>query len=105
MSMWAVPRSIAGVMVVIGGILLVLSWGLSLSLWTIIGLLLGGLGIYGGTLVLRSFYARGGTMAAAAGIVAWGLYPTHPLSTLLLLTVVLLGVGGVIGLVLELAAD
>jgi len=98
-------KVLAGLMVVIGGVLLILNWGLYLSLWSIIGLLLGCFGLYGGALVFQEKYARGGTLAAAAGIVAWGLYPTHPLSTVLLATVMLLGIGGIVALILELVAD
>lgn len=105
MSSWTVAKAIAGLMGVIGGILLALTWGLYLSLWSIIGLLLGILGIYGGTLVLRSQYVRGGTMVAAAAVVAWGLYPKTLLSDLLLVTVIMMGVGGIMGLILELTAD
>jgi len=105
MSGWTVARAISGLLCVIGGIFLILSWGLYMSLWSIIGLLIGGIGIFGGTLVLREQYVRGGTMAAAAAVVAWGLYPKVLLTNLLLATVILMGVGGIMGLVLELAAD
>jgi hypothetical protein len=105
MSGWTVARAISGLLGVIGGILLILSWGMYLSLWSIIGLLIGGLGIFGGTLILRAQYVRGGTMAAAAAVVSWGLYPKVLLTDLLLVTVILMAVGGIMGLVLELTAD
>jgi hypothetical protein len=44
-------------------------------------------------------------MAAAAAVVSWGLYPKVLLTDLLLVTVILMAVGGIMGLVLELTAD
>jgi len=105
MSKWTIIRSVASVMAVIGGILLILSWGLYLSLWSIIGLVLGGMGLYSGYLIFDAEYVRGGTIAAASAVVAWGLLPFNLFGSLILVTILLLGIGGVIGLALELMAD
>ena len=105
MSKWTIIKSIATVMVVMGGILLILSWGLYLSLWSIIGLILGCMGLYSGYLIFDAEYVRGGTISAASAVVAWGLYPFNLFGSLVLVTILLMFIGGVIGLALELLAD
>jgi hypothetical protein len=105
MSKWTIIKSVASVMAVIGGILLILSWGLYLSLWSIIGLALGGMGLYSGYLIFDAEYVRGGTISAACAVIAWGLYPFNLFGSLVLVTILLLGIGGVISLALELMAD
>ena len=101
----SVARPIGGVAAIVGGIIILATWGLYVSLWSIVGLLLGVLAMFGGALLFKHEYVRGGTMSAAAAIICWGLYPTHPLSTILLIAVSLMAVGGVIGLILEMTAD
>jgi hypothetical protein len=105
MSKWTIIKSVASVMAVIGGILLILSWGLYLSLWSIIGLALGGMGLYAGYLIFDAEYVRGGTIAAASAVIAWGLYPFNLFGSLVLVTILLLGIGGIVSLALELLAD
>jgi len=105
MSGSSMARAISGLLALFGGVLLIFTWGLYLSLWSIIGLALGGLAIYGAYLVFRSYYVRGGTMATAAGIVAWGLYPSHLISMPVLVAIIMLMAGGIMGIVLELAAE
>lgn len=105
MSATSIARPIGGTIAVLGGLLLLGVWGLYLSLWTIVGIILGCLSMFGGSLIFSREYVRGGTMAAAAAIIAWGLYPTHPLSTIMLSTVLMMGVGGVIGIGLEVSAE
>ena len=92
-------------MAVLGGILLIATWGIYTSLWTVIGVLLGAAALFGGGIMFKDEYVRGGTFSLVAAIVSWGLYPTHPLSGYLLAAVGLMTAGGVIGLVLELTAD
>lgn len=95
-------RPLGGLFAVLGGIILIVQWGLYTSLWTLLGIVFGCLAIYGGSLIMRDEPVRGGTISAAMAIVAWGLYPTHPLSTLMFAAVGLMVVGGVMGLSLEL---
>jgi hypothetical protein len=100
-----IGRAIGGLFALVGGGALIATWGLYVSLWSLIGALLMGVSMFGGILIFKEEYVRGGTMSLIAAIIAWGLYPTHPLSGLLLAAVALMALGGVFGLVLELTAD
>lgn len=105
MSKWTIIKSVASVMAVIGGILLILSWGTYLSLWSIIGLIMGGLGLYAGYLIFDAEYVRGGTIGGALAVVSWGLIPFNLFGSWIFVPIILLGAGGITGLALELMAD
>jgi hypothetical protein len=105
MSGTSVGRPIGGILAILGGLLLLGSWGLYASLWTLLGVVLGCAAMFGGAIIFKEEYVRGGTMSLIAAIISWGLYPTHPLSGYLLFAVGMMAAGGVLGLILELSAE
>jgi hypothetical protein len=56
-------------------------------------------------LIFDAEYVKGGTIAAASAVIAWGLYPFNLVGSLVLVTILLLGAGGIVSLALELLAD
>jgi hypothetical protein len=101
MSAAGAGRGFAGLLAIIGGILILAGWGMYVSLWAVLGAALGFLGIASGAFMMREEYARGGTTALAVAIIAWAFYP-NPITMIITGALALLAVGGIIGYILEL---